>query len=314
MDAKRLQEIRSLFPRPDADQRQRLAEDIRRNGVLTPVLTFQGEVVDGLTRSEIAAELGIPCPSVEYAGHEDDLLSHILGLNLCRRHLNPSQRAAIAIRAGLMERAYANQDRRPGRPSGEHRPAAGRAVERVAERVSASPKYVQLADKLNSQSPELLDRVVAGEMTLPAALDELKARREPEPAAELAQVAEAAPDVPRDALGHRLPLDLVPVFADGDLFDELERHLLAARRLCRQLCKCSAGARLDRVALEADARNLLMECRAKRPHTICPNCYDAPYRCQTCSQSGWLCRAVFDLLPEAERVEWERLGAEDAGR
>src|SRR4051794_36767840 len=85
-----------VLPPISPDLRARLKEDIRRRGILVPVLLAQdGECLDGRLRREIAAELGIARAAVPKIvvgrlspAERGDLR---LVLNLCRRQLTQAQ-------------------------------------------------------------------------------------------------------------------------------------------------------------------------------------------------------------------------------
>lgn len=85
-----------VLPSISPDLRERLKEDIRRRGILVPVLLAQdGECLDGRLRLEIAEELGISRTAVPKIvvgrlsqAERGDLR---LVLNLCRRQLTQAQ-------------------------------------------------------------------------------------------------------------------------------------------------------------------------------------------------------------------------------
>jgi hypothetical protein len=82
------------------EERAGLEADIRKNGVLQPVIFTRHNgrftVIDGHNRAGIAAELGIRVPVCErkYASF-DAMKAHALELNLHRRHLTREQRQAL---------------------------------------------------------------------------------------------------------------------------------------------------------------------------------------------------------------------------
>ena len=66
--------------------------------MLVPVeVDEEGNVLDGHTRVEIAAQLGIDYPTIVRAGlSETERIEHALRLNLLRRHLGPVEWANAA--------------------------------------------------------------------------------------------------------------------------------------------------------------------------------------------------------------------------
>ncbi len=92
----RFHEYAEAFPWLEGAALDALREDIRQHGVREPIVMLDGAILDGRNRYMCARELGIEYPVVEYAG--DDPLAFVVSLNLLRRHLNESQRAAAAAR------------------------------------------------------------------------------------------------------------------------------------------------------------------------------------------------------------------------
>ncbi len=102
-------------PLSEGDYRA-LREDIDSRGVLAPIeVTAGGVVLDGRARLRAARELGHEKIIVDLVTPEDEL-EYILRAALHRRHLDPSQRAALALklvpfedlRAQARERQQAN--------------------------------------------------------------------------------------------------------------------------------------------------------------------------------------------------------------
>jgi len=122
--------------------------------------------------------LGIEPHYREWDG-SGSLVSFVVSLNLHRRHLTSSQRAAIAldIEAQLAVEAKEQQGRRTDIFVGlqkSYEPI--HAAERAAEIMGTSQKYVSDAKNIATQAPDLLEQVKAGEMTIPSAKRELAAR------------------------------------------------------------------------------------------------------------------------------------------
>ena len=82
------------------DEYQRLVNDIKDNGLLEPIIIYEGKVLDGRNRYKACRELGIEVESQDYTG--DDPLKYVISKNLTRRHLNESQRSMVAARLANM--------------------------------------------------------------------------------------------------------------------------------------------------------------------------------------------------------------------
>jgi ParB-like chromosome segregation protein Spo0J len=87
--------LSAAFPSLSEAEAKELQADIEAHGLRQPVVTYGGEVLDGWHRYVACMELGITPTSVEYSG--DDPVAYVLSLNLSRRHLTASQRAAAVV-------------------------------------------------------------------------------------------------------------------------------------------------------------------------------------------------------------------------
>ena len=180
--------IANIFPMMGDEELGELADDIMQNGLRQPIVVYEGKILDGRNRqkacdliglspylineSEVrfAEEFGIKScnqplsPYEEYQG--DDPLGYVLSLNLHRRHLTASQRAALAAEIANME-SGARTDLEPSLKLGK--------VSQVeaAEKLDVSPAYIQQAKKIQRESPEHFDKVKSGELSLQQAKREV---------------------------------------------------------------------------------------------------------------------------------------------
>ena len=87
--------LSAAFPAmPEADF-DALRVDIATNGLRTPVVLHSGQVLDGWHRYRACAWAGVEPRTVDFDG--DDPVAFVLSMNLSRRHLTPSQRAASVL-------------------------------------------------------------------------------------------------------------------------------------------------------------------------------------------------------------------------
>ena len=100
-----------LFPRLVDDELQALAEDIKLNGLLIPITTLKGEILDGRNRLEACEIAGVKPRFEEWTG-EGSPLSWVVATNLVRRHLTASQRAVVAFDLLPMLEAEAKERQR----------------------------------------------------------------------------------------------------------------------------------------------------------------------------------------------------------
>jgi len=111
-----------LLPPLDADERTALKADIRARGVLVPVeVDEEGDILDGHHRVELWHELrdeGCNVPDYQTIVRpgltESEKITHVLSLNLTRRHLTRQQRADLAIRLRQRGLSYPEIGKRLG--------------------------------------------------------------------------------------------------------------------------------------------------------------------------------------------------------
>ncbi|EIZ1085923.1 hypothetical protein MPI44_004471 [Klebsiella oxytoca] len=144
----------NAFPYISGDAYDTLKEDIRINGILEPIYLFEGKVIDGRNRYRIAKELGLDdIPTQEYEG--DNPVGFVQSMNLHRRQLTPSQKAAAAaflaeFKQGqhIDEEEYETQ-------------------EAIAKKLGISRRMVVEATSLKKNADaELIERVKAGDISL----------------------------------------------------------------------------------------------------------------------------------------------------
>src|SRR5262249_5973869 len=86
----------NIFPLLEGEEFEELCNDIFRNGLLEPIILYEGKILDGRNRYRacLAADVE-PCFET-YRG--TDPLSYVISRNLKRRHLTTSQRAMVGAR------------------------------------------------------------------------------------------------------------------------------------------------------------------------------------------------------------------------
>jgi hypothetical protein len=155
-----------LMPTMSEGDLARLATDVAARGVLTPIVLYGGQLLDGRHRVDAARAAGLAhIPAVEVSGTRREALDFVLAHNIHRRHLSPSQRAMTAAR---MRHDYGvaaagdNTNVLNPRPIGQ---------EEVARLVGVTSRYVRDAERLlGTGRADLIDEVDADRMSLRDAL------------------------------------------------------------------------------------------------------------------------------------------------
>lgn len=150
-----------IFPWIEGPAFQELKADIARNGVLEPIVFFDGAILDGRNRYIAARELGIEYPRVEYEG--DDPLGFVISHNLKRRHLTESQRAMVAAKLAKMPHGG---DRRSDQA--ENLPLVSQSD--AAAQLNVSDRSIRTAKQVHELGiPELVAAVETGKVSVSGA-------------------------------------------------------------------------------------------------------------------------------------------------
>ncbi len=190
-----------LFPLLGNDEAAALRASIRANGLRQPIVRADGLILDGRNRLIACIAENVEPRFVEFDGGNP--WQYVWDLNAERRHMEPFQKAAIAVKFATesekwqakqeSRREAANRARseaakgnrnaarnsggsREPRPSRESKakPKPHRAADEVAESARVSVATVRRAMKLKEKDPEKFEAVVRGEVSGPAALAQVK--------------------------------------------------------------------------------------------------------------------------------------------
>ena len=182
--------LADLIPAMSDGEYAELRADIEANGLLAPIMLYEGKILDGRHRARACGELGLEPETHEYEGEE--AARFVISMNVHRRHLTTTQKAMIAKAALPYYEAMARgrmaeggSKAAPGRPAervGRAAQALGnRARDQAAGEVGVSGRTVDRLVRVEEEAPDLYERVVAEEISLTEADEEVRSRKEPEP-------------------------------------------------------------------------------------------------------------------------------------
>ena len=160
-------EFAEIFPMMSGKEFKELKEDIKQYGQQEPIILFEGKILDGRNRYNACEELGIKPKLKEYDGK--DALQYVMSTNLKRRHLTDSQKAIVGRRYKVY---YAKRY-----PQGQHQVELvppEKARDRAGEVVGVSGRYIDMAEEVIEQKPELEEKIMSGEITVKQAAREIK--------------------------------------------------------------------------------------------------------------------------------------------
>lgn len=156
-----------------SEEYQELVEDIRKNGQRESIWTYQGKIVDGRNRYKACEELAIQPKIKEWDG-SGSLISFVISLNLHRRHLSSSQKAAISLEVEKMLAEEAKERQRLSEGRGKKGNQKfdyllqdhGRATEKAAKILGTNRQYVSDAKRISKTAPEILSSVKEGKINI----------------------------------------------------------------------------------------------------------------------------------------------------
>src|ERR1017187_4786194 len=161
----------NVFPMMNQSDLEGLAADIKRNGLLNPIVISGKLILDGRNRLRACAMAGVK-PTFTHWKNGRNPLDWIISQNLHRRHLNEDQRAIVAaklreeLKRGLLtERAKKGSAARwkclsptTGDKHGDSRVIAARLLNVSRHKVSQAIEILQHKD--------LAEKVATGQTTL----------------------------------------------------------------------------------------------------------------------------------------------------
>jgi hypothetical protein len=193
----------ALFPLLQGAAFQAFKADIAAHGQRDPIWTYRGKIIDGRNRYRACRELGIK-PRFRAWDGNGSLAAFVISLNLHRRHLTSSQRAALAVELlPLLEEEARDRQRRHGGTAPGRRAVTlaeifpgvngyGEARAHAARLLGTNPRHVSDAKRVRDLDPELFDRVKAGDVRVH------RARREAEGRSYRRELADTVTAVPEE--------------------------------------------------------------------------------------------------------------------
>lgn len=169
-----------LFPDMTKKQFNKLANDIKKNGQLEPILTHKGEIIDGRQRLRACEKIGID-PIIKEWEPRNSVIAFVVSKNLRRRHLTKGQRSSLAIHLmplleqeakQRMSTAGKKSSRKkngvepvPPLPTSTNKPAKKKlASEEAGEMVGISGRLVRERRSIDRKAPELAQHIDSGDL------------------------------------------------------------------------------------------------------------------------------------------------------
>jgi len=89
--------LADYFPMLPPEEFEQLKDSIKKFGLLEPITTLDGKILDGRNRYEACQAVGVEPKYQEYKGNGHNPLDFVVAANMRRRHLTEAQKAQIII-------------------------------------------------------------------------------------------------------------------------------------------------------------------------------------------------------------------------
>lgn len=177
-----------LFPMMNAEELERLTNSIREQGLIEPIITHEGMILDGRNRAKACGVAGVAPRYSKWDGAGGSPTKFAVSKNLSRRHLTLGQQAAVAVEMLPLLEEEARKRQATAAPGvrggeslrtklpeaiegeGKHHveqqspaPEAGRARSIAAKSVGVSESSVERAAAVKEADPAAFDRIKSGE-------------------------------------------------------------------------------------------------------------------------------------------------------
>lgn len=171
-----IHEFANIFPPMNSKEFNELKRDIKENGLLEPIIIYEGKIIDGRNRYNACKELNINCPIKQYEG--DNPLQYVMSTNLKRRHLTDSQKAIVGRRYKIYFAKFAKERQLKGTLANQF--DKGKASDKAGEIVGVSGRYVDIAEEVLTLKPEMEEKIMSGEIKLKQVYRDIKLEKQKE--------------------------------------------------------------------------------------------------------------------------------------
>lgn len=158
-----------LFPMMTKSELESLSDDIKRNGLLIPIVLHEKLILDGRNRLQACIHSNVKPRYSNWSGIGSPT-SWVISMNAKRRHLTPSQIACLAVEALPLLEAEAKKRLREKIPGS----SKSRPRETLSKELKVNDRYIQDAKKLKSKNPDLFKKVASGKTNLHQAMRHVK--------------------------------------------------------------------------------------------------------------------------------------------
>ncbi len=214
--------LADLLPMMSERESMLLRADIFKNGQQEEIILLDDMILDGRNRYKACIDLGITPKTKKFEGDKGAALEFVIARNIHRRQLSASQKSIVALNClphirdvvarERIEKIRAARKEIQAMLPGTTRKAASNLQSRdiAGMLVGVSGRSVQYALDLSKKAPEMVAKVMRGDIALSKALLEAKVKVKKNKGSQadpigttlkkLIALVEASKDVPKDVL------------------------------------------------------------------------------------------------------------------
>jgi hypothetical protein len=163
--------LAALFPMMSQQELQEMAANIKANGLIDPIVLYDGKILDGRNRYQACLIAGVEPRLDAYNGAEP--IQFVVSKNIHRRHLTPIQLAVLANTIANMNRGG---DKRSKKYQSAPVPNDKISQKEAAEMTGASDRTMRLIKSIKENDPQLYEMVVAGKISAKKATEIIQTR------------------------------------------------------------------------------------------------------------------------------------------
>lgn len=265
--------VEGLFPLEPKHKLEERAGSIKQSGQRLPVVTYQGDILDGWNRYNAMRLLGWTHPQMkftEFKGTTEEALRFVVDLNLERRHQSSSDLLTIAARIAASQHAKMATEGRPRKDT----PVRTQAEEAADLHVSTRTLRRHRAKRAKTTTPVL----VSGVLT--------------------------------DPFGHEIPPAAMGYWVRRMEVTELVKLAKSLAHKIKALSKDDPmWRRVPLQALEAKANAVAFDFNSSMPYCLCPVCLGQdPENCRLCDGRGVITEHLYTTgVPKETRDSFEAI-------
>lgn len=180
MELKIDNELRSLLPPLGNEKRAQLEENLLRDGIREPLVVWQGVLVDGHNRYEIAQKHGLEFKTVEKQfATRDDVKFWMIMNQFGRRDLTAYERSILALKLKPVIAAKAKENQQLSEGRGQKGlPTLANLIDtraEIAKAAGVSHGTIAKVEQIEAKAtPEVKDALRAGDLSINAAYNKVK--------------------------------------------------------------------------------------------------------------------------------------------